>query len=577
MVDYLIKNGWIIDGKGTDAFKGDVAIAEGRIKKIGNLGEVSAKKVIDATGKWITPGFIDMHSHADTSIFLFPDCQSYLMQGITTFYGGTCGDSNAPLNHYWMRKYWEYDMWHEIDPFIYYPETIQPVEKVRQVVFDKTGVWIDWQTFGQYLDKVESTGLGVNMIPVLGHSQLRADVMGKNGNRPPTVEEMRQMEKHIEEAMESGAWGISFGRDYPPSAYGEEDELLALLKKVKERKGSFSIHWRRTGTRNQYARKANKLEGVVEALELALKSGVKMQLSHLDTGFDIFPSNGRLETLAAEETLAVLDDYVEKGVDFAFDVIPGTSGGIVHVPYLAGYLMPWLKQSGSMKNFHENLKCRDYRTKLMDHLRAGHWYNINPKLDPEWDLKIKIISSKESDFVNCSIREISNTMGCDSVEGALRVLLEDTRVMVQKEGKRMEGVKRLLEHPKGTVCTDTFAFDEKGLYGLEGEIPEILPHPHTYCAFPKYINQLAGPRREEAIRKTTGLPASILGFKDRGLIQEGYHADVLVLDFNALKTNENYIETRRYSEGITHVFVNGGLAVSDSQLTGCRKGKVLRK
>lgn len=576
MFDVVIKNGVIVDGSGNKSYQADIGIISDKIAKIGLIDISQSETIIDATGRYVTPGFIDTHSHADTSAFLFPDCQSYLKQGITTFIGGTCGDSNAPLNNYWMRKYWEYDMWNEIDPFIFYPETIQPVERVKKVVLEKTGVMIDWKSFGEYLSRLENTGIGTNMVAMLGHSQLRADVMGKAGDRRPTEIEMEEMKHHISEAMESGAWGISFGRDYPPSAFADEEEMLELLRHVKQYNGMFSIHWKRTGIRNASANRPNKWSGVEEALNLAYKSGLKVQISHLDTGFEIYPSNKELEIVAAKETLKLIDKYLEMGVKAAFDVIPGTSGGIVHVPYLAGYFMPWLKQAGSLSNFINCLKAYDYRDEVVNRIYSGHWYNINPIVDPEWDFKMVISKCKEITYEGLTIRHIADLMGIDSVRAVLMVLLEDKYTMVHKHAKLIEGVRELLKHDRASVCTDTFSFDEKGIYGLDSEIPEILPHPHTYCAFPKYILESGMDSIEKTIRKISGFPAEFTGLSDRGMIREGYYADILIFDIDNLRTNENYKEPRKYAEGIEYAFVNGDLAIENSHFTGKRSGKILK-
>jgi N-acyl-D-aspartate/D-glutamate deacylase len=577
MFDLVIKNGKIIDGTGKKIYSADIGVLNERIEKIGNIESNKGEKYIDAKGKYITPGFIDMHSHSDCSIFLFPDCESYLRQGITTFIGGNCGDSNAPINNYWMRKFWEYDMWEDIDPFVFYPDTVQPVEKVKEVVLQKTGVEVNWTTFGEYLDEIENKGLGVNMISLLGHSQIRADVMGKNYNRKPTTEEMDKMKEHISEAMENGAWGISFGRDYPPSANADENELLEFLEHVKKYDGFFSIHWKRTGIRKESASRSNKLEGIIEALELSLKSNVKVQVSHLDTGYEIYPSNPNVERMGAKETLKVFDSYINRGVDAAFDVIPGTSGGIVYVPYLIGNFMPWLRQSGSIDHFIKNLKAKDYKNNIRTIINSGKWYGLNPCIDPEWDKKIVITKCDNSEYVDKSINTIASELGINSVDSIFRILEEDSRTMILRLQKSKESVSELLKHERATVCTDTYAFDNKGIYGLGGEIPELMPHPHTYCAFPKYILEYGMDSIEKTIKKITGFPAGFLGIKDRGEIKVGSFADLVVLDIDNLKTNENYIESRKFPDGIEYVVVNGEIVVDSNKYTSIRAGKVLKK
>ena len=568
----IIKNGTIIDGTGESAYHADVGIVDDKIAFIGEIEYgIQAEETIDATGKFVVPGFIDTHSHADCSAFLYPDCESYLRQGITTFIGGQCGDSNAPIHNWWMRKYWEYDMWHDIDPFVYTPRTIQPVERVLDVVHEKTDYRIGWRSFGEYADVIEKAGLGCNMITLAGHSQIRADVMGLDQARPPTGEEMKRIKEHIDEAFAAGVWGFSTGRDYPPSAYAEVAEIVELAEYVKNLGGYYFTHWKRTGVRVGTPKKPNKRDGIVEALEIALAAGIKTQISHLSTAFDIYPADPAMDAYAAEVTLRLIDEYIERGADAAFDVIPGCSGGICIDPHLASLFVPWIKQSGSLDQFSRNLAARDYRERLIDLLRRGEWYALNPLANPSWDKKIVLLEAGKS------IREFARESGCDALELVMDILAADPLTTIRKFDKSDEEVRGLLRHERGFVCTDTYAFDLRGTYGNEGEFAEILPHPHTYCAFPKYIQNYAPERFEDAIRKITGAPAEFMEIKDRGLLKEGGYADVVVLDLKNLKTNESYVEPRTWPEGIDFVLVNGRTVVDKSGYRGRRAGVLLKK
>ena len=574
MYSLVLKNATILDGTGRPAYTADIGIDGDRIAAIGSIRQ--EENCVDVTGKLVTPGFIDPHSHADCSLFLYPACESYVRQGITTFVGGQCGDSNAPIRRYWMRKYWEYDMWDEIDPFVYGQTTIQPTERAVEGIYRKSGIVIDWRTFPEYMEKVKKQGLGCNMIALLGHSQVRADVMGTDQKRPPSPREMDEMKACIDEAMSSGAWGLSTGRDYPPSAYATQEEIAELVGYAKRRyNGMYFTHWKRTGVRTGTPEKPNKLAGITEALEIGLATGAKTQVSHISTGFDIYPPNPQMDVYAAKVTLDIFDDYLARGADAAFDVIPGHSGGIPIQPYLVSRLMPWLRQSGSLAGFVRNLRAGDYRRKLIDLLESGEWYPLNPLANPVWDVNIVVLRSEDPSNEGKSIRQIAGERGMSSLETVMDLLIKEPRIIVEDFKKSEEEVRALLSHPKGFPCTDTYAFDLEGTYGRDMEVPELLPHPHTYCAFPKVIQRYPAATLEETIHKMTGAVASFLGIEGRGELKEGNFADIVVLDYENLKTNENYIEPRVYPEGIDMVIVNGCVEVDDNGFTGRLGGRVL--
>ncbi|NLM44874.1 MAG: hypothetical protein GX201_12835, partial [Clostridiales bacterium] len=253
------------------------------------------------------------------------------------------------------------------------------------------------------------------------------------------------------------------------------------------------------------------------------------------------------------------------------------SGGICINPYLASYFTPWIKQSGSMNQFITNLKARDYRNKLVRFLKDGQWYALSSKSDPFWPNKMFITKSAIKSLVGGSIYDIALDKKIEPTEAIMELLLADPFIMVRRDGKSEEEFKTLLKHERASVCTDTYAFDLVGLYGNGAEIPELLPHPHTYCAFPKYILQYGMDTIEETIWKITGFPADFMGIKGRGKILENNYADLVVLDMDNLKTNENYIEPRVYPEGIDYVIVNGKLAADNKGCTGIRAGKILKK
>lgn len=576
-MDIIIKKGSIVDGTGKDMYKGDIGIKDDRIVKIGKLDGYNAQKIIDAEGLIVSPGFIDMHSHGEITILLYPEAQSSILQGITTMVGGNCGISPAPIKDYWLMQFWEFDFWYEIDPYIFYENTIQPLDKVKDVIKKKFDIDINWSTFGEFLDRVEEKGTSINYIPLVGHGQIRTQVMGKNSNREATREEIEKMKEFIREAMESGAYGMSTGLDYVPGAYCNTEEIIELAKVVKEYNGIYATHWRRTGVRKGTPKRPKKIKGIEEAIKIGKKANIKVQISHLLSGYEIYPEPpAALDRASAYATLDVIDRAIDEGVDVAFDVIPNTSGGIATTPYIISYFFPWLKQASSVKQFVNNLLAKDFRADIKKFIMDGKWYSLNPKVNPEWDKGIIICSSKNKEYEGKPLSEISESKNMDALDLLFDMLVEDPYIKAKSVMMSDEGVKVFLKHPKSMVCTDAFVFDDKGVWGIDTEIPRFLPHPNTYCAFPRYITTYGENRIEDTIRRITGFPAEWLGIKDRGIIKEGAYADIVIFDKNGLKTNEDYIEPRNYPEGINYVIVNGKVVVDEGKHTGELSGKVIR-
>ena len=580
MFDIIIKSGEIIDGAGKDFYISDIGIKDGIIEKIGDLNGDQAEKVINANGKSITPGFIDMHSHGDETLLIYPKMESKIMQGITTIVGGQCGISPAPIDKYWPFKYYEIDILDEIEPYVYSAGDMFLLENIKDKLKEAYNLDVDWKTFGDFLNKVEEKGISANYVPLVGHGQIRAQVMGKDYKRFATDEEIEKMKEYIKEAMESGAYGMSVGLDYVPGAYSSFEELLEVSKELKKYEGIYAAHWRKTGLRVGTPKKQKKIDGIIETLEIGKQLDIQVQLSHLTSGFEVFPSkNDFMMKSAAKATLQVIDEYLKDGVKVAFDVIPNIVGGIIIVPNLSAVFSPWIKQSGSLNQFINNLKALDYREQLIDIINSGKYYHINPVVLPDWDEFVTIIESTNKNYINKTMSEIAKINKKSSVEMIFDLLIEDPQAKIYAitQNMNMEIVKEFLRHPQATLCTDTFAFDIKGTWNSADENSGFFPAPNTYCAMIKYIKELGMERIEDTIRKATGKAAEVLGFTDRGLIMEGYKADILVIDMENLETNENYIESRVFPEGIEYVLVNGKVVIDKGKHTGKLAGKVIRK
>jgi len=579
MFDVLIKNGDVVNGKGIPRVKADVAVRGDSIAAVGDLSAASAEKMIDASGFVVAPGFIDVHSHSDRLILQYPGGESSVGQGITTSVGGQCGSSAGPLNKYINLSMWG-ETWREkVAPSKYYPEVAVDLEKVKRAAMEIDGFDINWTTFGQWMDKVEEAKPGINVVPLVGHGAIRTAAMGVNYKRHATADEINVMKRHAAEAMDNGAAGISNGMDYPPGVFCAQDENYAVIGEVTRRGGIFSSHWRRTGLRQGFGN-AGLVEGLKEAIDVAKKVGGRFEIAHLSSGYLISPQpTPRLAVVAAEETLGVVQQALDDGVDLSFDVIPNhLTGGTTHQRYLAGTLAPWLKEAGSFEQFAHNLRAPDLRVEIRQYIVSGRWYTLNPNLQPNWAQGIVVTKSTLDKYDGKSIAQIAGEQGKDPLDALMDVISEDPRAGGgSKRPFATDGALRVFyQHPLAMVGCDTLVVDET----FESKVlPYNLPNLNTFGGMARFIrlyaNGLLG--LEEGIRRLTSLPASRLGLADRGAIEVGKKADLVVFKPEAIKECQDDIETRRYPEGYGWVFVNGVAAMENGKLTHSRSGKVLRK
>ncbi len=582
-IDILIEKAKIIDGTGRPMYEGYICIHNGKITHIStDKPKVDAKKLIEAEGLIACPGFIDIHGHADETILLYPKAENYVLQGVTTVVCGNCGFSPAPIGEYWLMSFWELDWWHELEPFKYYPPLMHPLEKVNEKLKEKYGFTIDWKTFGEFLKKIENRGTSINLIPLVGHNTIRAAVMGKDFKRKAKPDEIEKMKEHVREAMEAGAHGLSTGLDYSPGYYADTNEIIELVKVVKEYNGIYATHWRRTGIRTETRREVKppeKIKGIIEAIEISRKTGVPVQISHLLTAYTIYPPPpDTLLEAAAKATLKVIEEASRDGVDVMFDVIPNTTGGVFSVPKLISLLTPWIRESGGVSKLIENLKAEDYRRDVKEAIYGGKWYSVNPNINPYWMDNIVIRRHKNENYVGKTIGEIAREKNSDPVDVLMDLVVKDPDALYEPKYISEVEVATFIKHPLAMIGIDTFALDFK----WEAKVPPYyLPHPNTYGAYPRYIRKYVKEMKilslEEAIRKATSMPAKRMKINDRGIIREGAWADLVVFDFNEIREVGDYLEPRKPPKGIKYVIVNGVIVVENGKHTGKLPGKVIRR
>lgn len=574
MYDYIIKRGSIIDGTGEDAVTADLGIKDGRIAFIGDMkGNYDSGFIIDGAGLTVSPGFINMHSHGDQTLFLYPRGEGTVKQGITTCYCGNCGATPGPIDKIWVRKFWEYDAWDEVDPYVEDANTILPREKVVPVIESYYNTKIDWRSIGDYMRKLENEGISYNYIPNVGHGDIRAQVMGDD-NRKPDGAELLEMKRYLTEALEDGVYGMTTGMDYAPGNHADLDELSELVSVVKDYDGIYTTHWKNRGKES-----AARVEGLMEAFEVARRTGARLHVNHLT---DLFYTTEMLPnetaSIRAGKTLRYIDNAKNEGIDFIFDVIPNVSGGFEYVPYMAGYFMPWIRLSGSVEQFIDNLKKRDFSGWLRDWLLSGRGGIINPGKFPEWSKWMIVVGADNKDYVGRSIAELYDmTSDSDYVDTVLRLLREEPMMRTRIDRFNPDIVREFIRHDLALIGTDSFNFDGCGTFGMGKKVPDILAHPNTYCGMVNYIVNFGANRLEDTIRRITGKPADWLRLDKRGYLKEGCWADITVFDAEGLCTNENYLESCQYPGGIRYVFVNGSLVVKEGEHTEAKPGRVLRR
>ncbi len=584
MYDLLIKNGTLMDGTGADARSADIGIINGRIAAIGDLQNEQAGQVLDAAGKVVVPGFIDMHSHADNIILGYPQMESMLHQGITTFVGCQCGHSIAPVGGRWEGSQ---ALFHLMDkasdklfPDMYNKDYYADTAKILPLVEDEFGFSPTWKTMGDFLDEVDKKGLSGNMIVLSGYNTLRLLESEPDYPRPLTCREKDKIKGHIREAMDAGAFGLSTGLDYAPGAFCGTEELVEMAAELKPYDGIYFSHWRKTGLRAGTPKKQKKIEGIKEAMEIGRRNGVQVEISHLSNGFDIFPSrDDYMHVAAAERTLQIIDEYAASGLRVNFDVIPNITGGTILMSDLAAYFRPWVLYANGLSLFIRNLRHPDYRRQISDYIYAGKYFTINPNAQPDWDEWMSVIQSRNSGYMGKSIHEIALEKNISSLNACFDLMMEepDIKIFMASHSMNIHAVRTYLRHPLATVGNDTFVFDLTGSLHYDPEFPRAKPNPNTYCGFIKYLTELGMPRMEDSIQKMSGKAAEILGLTDRGFLKEGYRADIVVLDLRNLATNENYVEPRTYPSGVEHVLVNGEFVLKDGTHTGKRPGGTIRR
>jgi N-acyl-D-amino-acid deacylase len=529
--DIVIKNGLVIDGTGTDGSKLDVGINGEKIVALGRLEAKLAKEVIDAAGMVVCPGFIDMHSHSDLVVFNKPGMEPKLRQGITTEVLGQDGLSVTP-----------------VPP----AGTKEQVEWQRHVAGIQghlhTGDW-SWGRVSSYLEALNQQKTAQNYCYLAGHGNLRWQVMGFSQSRARETE-LDKIGALLEQALEDGAFGMSTGLIYCPCSVADKQELIYLCNILSKYGAIFVVHMK--------SESDHILEAVQDMLQIAQETGVHLHISHLKV-------IGKRNWPKVEQLLALLNEAKEKGISLSFDQYPYTAGSTI----LSIVLPPWVHEGGQ-EELLKRLADRELRAQIDRDIREGlpGWENLVDLVGWKNIYVSSVATEKNQQLVGKNIAAIAAEMGVNPVDTVMDLILaEKNKVDMVDFMLNEQGVEKILQHPLGTVCTDGLLTDN--------------PHPRVFGSFPRILGRYCRGKQvlilPQAIHKMTGLSAKVLGLTNRGLIQVGYQADVVVFDPNKVIDLATYENPCQYATGIEYVLVNGQIAIDKNEQTWILSGRGLKK
>jgi N-acyl-D-amino-acid deacylase len=525
----LLRGGTVVDGTGAPGRPADVAVEGERIAAVGPGLAGAADRVLDVTGRVVAPGFIDMHSHSDLFYLACPSAESKIRQGVTTEVVGMCSFSPAPVraDQQALVKGWVGGIGTTPD--------------------------LPWETFGQYLDVLRSVRPSVNVVHMVGHGAIRIAAMGFEA-RPAGTDDLRAMERLLGEAMDAGAWGFSTGLVYPPSAYAKTEELVALAKSMRSRHGFYFSHVR--------GESAMLLDSIAEAIRIGDEGGVPAQIAHVK-------ASGRENWPKIDAALRLLDTARARGVDVSGDVYPYNAGSTK----LDNMIPTWAHDGGTAKLL-ERLADRATRRRIVEEcLIDGERWGTVSQGGIGFD-QVFIATCRRHELEGLSLAQIARQSGLAPAETLMNLLLEQKcTVGMVSFSQSIENVAKVLAHPALMIGSDSIP-----LYEGDADRPG-KPHPRTYGTFPRVLGEYAREQKlfplETAVHKMTGMCAARLRFRDRGLVREGYAADLAIFDPRTVKDESTFADPHRYPTGIPYVVVNGAVVVDGGRMRPLGTGRVL--
>lgn len=484
--------------------------------------------MIDGKGLVLSPGFVDTHAHDDGYVFSDNSLYVKLSQGVTTTISGNCGISIGPINEKYIGVFNRITGGMLNVPFL-----------------------AEMTTFGKFMDKVNSIAPGINMGFFAGHNIIRMAVMGLE-MREPSREEMEKMKEYLREALDHGALGLSTGMAYPPTSFAKSDEICELAGVVKEKGGLYASHIRNEGD--------NLVDAVEEAIEVGRRTGVPVIISH-------HKALGKNNWGKVNNTLRMIEKANKEGIEVGLDVYPYTANGTGLM-----YILPPSCHGGDNNKLLEQLGDADFREELKKNILDKKENYDNMVLYCGLDHILITVANATPDAVGKTISDYAESVGKDPFDAALDILLENKlNVLAVFFSIAEEDLEEVLKSPYSMIGTD----------GMPIPHNRSITHPRLKGTFPRvlgrYVREKSVLRLEDAIRKMTSLPAQKLRLKNKGLIKEGFDADLVLFDAANIADKADYINCYAENEGIKYVIVNGRIALEHNTYTGANSGRILRR
>ena len=526
--DVVIRHGTIYDGTGAAGKVSDLAILDDRIAAIGDLSAERGREEVDATGLDVAPGFINMLSHSETSLIEDGRSQGALRQGVTLEVFGE--SSMGPITEA-MKK--------------------DSMERQGDIKFN-----IAWNTLGGYLDHLVARGVSTNVASFVSAATVRANEIGLD-NRPPTPEELDRMRAHVRVAMDEGAMGLTTALIYIPGVFAKTDELVELAKVASQSGGMYISHMRSEGNR--------LLEAIDETLTIARDAHIRAEIYHLK-------ESGESNWNKIDAVIAKVEAAQKEGLEITADMNTYTAGSTG----LDAAMPPWV-QEGGYKAWAKRLEEPKIRERVRREMTtpSDAWENLMAAAGGEGTLLVGFKNEALRMYAGKTLGAVAKLRGKSIQDTAMDLVVEDgSRVQVVYFLMSEDNVKRQITLPWVSFGSDASSMAPEGVF------IKTSTHPRAYGNFArllgKYVRDEHVIPMEEAIRKLTSLPAATLRIKQRGRLETGYFADVVVFDPKTIGDRSTYEKPHQYATGVMHVWVNGAQVLKDGEHTGQKPGRVVR-